>query len=500
MDSLTALADGFVQALTWQNLLFAFIGCLLGTLVGVLPGIGPVAGVALLIPLSFNMDAAGSIIMLAAIFYGSQYGGTITSVLLNTPGEASSAVTVIDGYQMTRMGRAGIALTMAAIGSFVGGTVASLALVAVAEPLSSLGLAIGPPEFFALVLVGLTLLVALAGASMVKALISGAIGLLIAMVGIDPVVGAPRFTFGDVNLLDGVAFVAVIVGVFGLSEIMSYKGVDIVDGASKRVKGLVPTRQDVRRSVPAIARGTGIGFFTGVIPGMTGSVSSLLSYGAERKFSKHRAELGKGAIEGVAGPETANNAHANASMIPLFTLGIPASPTIAVLMGAFLQQGLTPGPQLFVEDSQLAWTIIASLFIGNIILLILNVPLVRLWVQVLKVPYPLLSALILCFMVIGAYSINFSTFDILVLTAFGLVGLAFRHFEIPLAPLVLTLVLGPLLERSLRESLVLAQGSPTILLTRPITAVLLVLAAVILLSPLLLKFKKPAELRQDVEV
>jgi putative tricarboxylic transport membrane protein len=499
MDTLNALLDGFVQALTWQNLLFAFVGCLLGTLVGVLPGIGPVAGVALLIPLSFNLDAAGSIIMLAAIFYGSQYGGTITSVLLNTPGEASSAVTVIDGYQMTRMGRAGIALTLAAVGSFVGGTIASLALVAVAEPLSSLGLAIGPPEFFALVLLGLTLLVALAGDSMVKALISGAIGLLIAMVGIDPVVGAPRFTFGNVSLLDGVAFVAVIVGIFGLSEIMSYKGVDIVSGASKKVKGLIPTRQDVRRATPSIARGTGIGFFTGVIPGMTGSVSSLLSYGAERKFSKYRNELGKGAVEGVAGPETANNAHANASMIPLFTLGIPASPTIAVLMGAFLQQGLTPGPQLFVEDSQLAWTIIASLFIGNIILLILNVPLVGLWVQVLKVPYPLLSALILCFMVIGAYSINFSTFDILVMTLFGLLGLGFRHFGIPLAPLVLTLVLGPLMERSLRESLVLAQGSPMIFVERPITAVLLVIAALILLSPLF-KFKKPAELRQDVEV
>lgn len=493
------LADGFVQALSWQNLLFAFAGCLLGTLVGVLPGIGPVAGVALLIPLSFNMDAAGSIIMLAAIFYGSQYGGTITSVLLNTPGEASSAVTVIDGYQLTRLGRAGVALTLAAVGSFVGGTLATVALVALAEPLSSFGLAIGPPEFFALVLLGLSLLVALAGNSMIKALISGAMGLVIAMVGVDPVVGATRFTFGNVNLIDGIAFVAVIVGIFGLSEVMSYKGVDAVRGAGKKIHGLMPTRTDWRRAAPSIVRGTGIGFFTGVIPGMTASVSSLLSYGAERRLSKHRDELGKGAVEGVAGPETANNAHANASMIPLFTLGIPASPTIAVLMGAFLQQGLTPGPQLFVEESRLAWTIIASLFIGNIILLILNVPLVRLWVQVLKVPYPLLSALILCFMVIGAYSINFSTFDILVMTLFGLLGLAFRHFEIPMAPLVLTMVLGPLMERSLRESLVMAQGSAGIFLTRPITLVLLIVVVLILIAPLL-KFKKPAALRDDIEV
>lgn len=499
MDSLLNLLDGFAQALTWQNLIFAFLGCLLGTLVGVLPGIGPVAGVALLIPLSFNMDPTASIIMLAAIFYGSQYGGTITSVLLNTPGEASSAVTVIDGYQMTKLGRAGVALTIAAIGSFIGGTLATVALVALAEPLSSFGLAIGPPEFFALVLVGLSLLIALAGDSIVKALISGAIGLIIAMVGIDPVVGSTRFTFGSINLIDGIAFVAAIVGIFGLSEVMSYKGVDSVGAAERKIKGLMPTRTDFKRSAPSIARATGIGFFTGVIPGMTASVSSLLSYGAEKKFSKYGHDLGKGAVEGVAGPETANNAHANASMIPLFTLGIPASPTIAVLMGAFLQHGLTPGPQLFVEESQMAWTIIASLFIGNVILLILNVPLVRVWVQVLKVPYPLLSALILCFMVIGAYSINFTTFDILVMTIFGLVGLAFRHFSIPMAPLVLTMVLGPLMERSLRESLVMAQGSAEIFVTRPLTLALLIVAALILLSPLF-KFKKPAALREDVEV
>lgn len=499
MDSLMSLAEGFMHALSWQNLLFAFIGCLLGTLVGVLPGIGPVAGVALLIPLAFNMDAAGSIIMLAAIFYGSQYGGTITSVLLNTPGEASSAVTVIDGYQMTKMGRAGVALTVAAVGSFVGGTLATVALVALAKPLSTFGLAIGPPEFFALVLLGLSLLVALAGKSMIKALISGAIGLIIAMVGVDPVVGATRFTFGNINLIDGIAFVAVIVGIFGLSEVMSYKEVSMDGSTTKKIHGLMPSRTDWRRSAPSIARGTGIGFFTGVIPGMTASVSSLLSYGAERKVAKHRHELGTGAVEGVAGPETANNAHANASMIPLFTLGIPASPTIAVLMGAFLQQGLTPGPRLFVEDSTLAWTIIASLFIGNVILLILNVPLVKMWVQVLKVPYPLLSALILCFMVIGAYSINFSTFDILIMTIFGLVGLGFRHFEITMAPLVLTMVLGPLMERSLRESLVMAQGSFDVFVTRPITLVLLIIAALILLSPLF-KFKKPAALREDVEV
>jgi putative tricarboxylic transport membrane protein len=333
VDIFNELMGGFAAAMTWQNLLFAFLGCLLGTIIGVLPGIGPVAGVALLIPLTLNLDATGAIIMLCAIFYGTAYGGTITSVLLNTPGEAASAITTIDGYAMTKIGKAGAALTIAAVGSFVGGTIATLGLVAAAKPLGELGLLVGPPEFFALMVVGISLLVALAGKSMVKAVISGALGLLIAMVGIDPVAGAPRFTFGMDRLLDGVSFVAVIVGVFGLSELLSYrKGSTTPSVHAPNLRSLLPTGKEWRRSAPAMARGTGIGFGLGLIPGMTGSVSSLLAYGAEKKFSRHRNELGKGAIEGVAGPETANNSHANAALIPLFTLGIPASPTIAVLM------------------------------------------------------------------------------------------------------------------------------------------------------------------------
>ncbi|WDF32822.1 tripartite tricarboxylate transporter permease [Arthrobacter agilis] len=497
MDVFNDLMGGFADALTWQNLLFAFIGCLLGTVIGVLPGIGPVAGVALLIPLTLNLDATGSIIMLCAIFYGTTYGGTVTSVLLNTPGEAASAITTLDGYAMTKLGRAGAALTIAAVGSFIGGTIATLGLVAAAKPLGEAGLLIGPPEFFALVVVGITLLVALAGKSIVRALISGALGLLISMVGIDPVAGAPRFTFGSERLLDGVSFVAVIVGVFGLSELLSYRASKAAPVPhAPNMRALMPTRTDWRRSTPAIARGTGIGFGLGLIPGMTGSVSSLLSYGAEKKFSKHRDELGYGAIEGVAGPETANNAHANGALIPLFTLGIPASPTIAVLMGAFLQQGLTPGPTLFVENSDIAWAIIASLFIGNVLLVILNVPLVGLWTSILKVPYPVLAALIMLFMVIGAYTINFTVFDIYVMVAFGLIGLALRHLDIPLAPMVLTLVLGPLMERSLRESLEISQGSFDIFTTRPISAVLLGIAVLILASPLL-KLHKPKVLAND---
>ena len=499
MDTLNELANGFASALTWQNLIFAFLGCLLGTIIGVLPGIGPVAGVALLIPLTMNLDATGAIIMLCAIFYGTAYGGTITSVLLNTPGEAASAITTIDGYAMTKIGKAGAALTIAAVGSFVGGTIATLGLVAAAKPLGELGLLVGPPEFFALMVVGISLLVALAGKSMVKALISGALGLLISMVGIDPVAGAPRFTFGSDNLLDGVSFVAVIVGVFGLSEILSYrKDSKAAAVHAPGMRSLLPTGNEWRRSAPSMARGTGIGFGLGLIPGMTGSVSSLLAYGAEKKFSKHRDQLGKGAIEGVAGPETANNAHANAALIPLFTLGIPASPTIAVLMGAFLQQGLTPGPTLFTEHSEIAWAIIASLFIGNVLLLLLNVPLVGLWTSILRVPASILTALILLFMVIGAYTINFNVFDVFVMIGFGLLGLALRHLDIPLAPMVLTLVLGPLMERSLRESLEISQGDFGIFVNRPISVVLIGIGVLIVLSPLL-KLRKPKALNEDPE-
>jgi putative tricarboxylic transport membrane protein len=334
---------------------------------------------------------------------------------------------------------------------------------------------------------------------MVKALISGALGLLISMVGIDPVAGAPRFTFGMDRLLDGVSFVAVIVGVFGLSEILSYrKNAETPLVHAPGLRSLLPTRTEWRRSAPAMARGTGVGFGLGLIPGMTGSVSSLLSYAAEKKFSRFRNELGKGAVEGVAGPETANNAHANAALIPLFTLGIPASPTIAVLMGAFLQQGLTPGPSLFTEHSDIAWAIIASLFIGNVLLLLLNVPLVGLWTSILRVPTPILTALILLFMVIGAYTINFSVFDVFVMIGFGLLGLALRNLDIPLAPMVLTLVLGPLMERSLRESLEISQGDFGVFVNRPISAVLIGLGVLIICSPLL-KFRKPKALTEDPE-
>jgi len=490
------LLNGFATVLTPQNLLLVLAGCLLGTVIGVLPGVGPVAGTAILIPLTMGLDPAGAIIMLAAIFYGSQYGGTITSVLINTPGEAASAITCIDGYAMTKKGKAGVALGIAAIGSFIGGTLATVGLVVAAAPLSSLGLKIGPPEFFALMVLGMSLLVGLAGTSMVRALISGSLGLLLAMVGTDPHAGLPRFSFGVVHFFDGLEFVAVLVGLFGLGEILAGLADRRQASADTQVGRLLPNRQELRDSSGAIGRGSLIGFLLGIIPGMTGSASSLLAYGAERKFARNRDQLGEGAIEGVASPESANNAHANSALIPLFTLGIPGSPTVAVLMGAFLMNGLTPGPMLFETDADIAWAVIASLFVGNLMCLVLNLPLIRVWTMLLKVPRPLLTSLILVFLVVGSYSINNSTIDVMVMFVFGIVGLFFRRLDIPLAPLVLTLILGPFMETSLRRSLSMSLGDFSIFVTRPISLTLLVLAAVIILSPLL-RLRRRGQDKQD---
>lgn len=499
------LLAGFAAVLTVQNLLLVVAGCLLGTLIGVLPGVGPVAGTAILIPLTMDLDPAGAIIMLAAIFYGSQYGGTITSVLINTPGEASSAITVLDGYEMTKKGRAGIALGIAAIGSFVGGTLATIGLAVAAAPLATLGLQVGPPEFFGLMVLGMSLLVGLAGRSMTKALISAAIGLLLAMVGLDPVEGAPRFTLGIAHFFDGIEFVAVLVGLFGLGEILATLLEKRRAIGRVTVGKLLPDRADLRDSAGAIGRGSLIGFLLGLVPGATGSASSLLAYGAERKFGRNKAALGTGAIQGVASPESANNAHANAALIPLFTLGVPGSPTIAVLMGAFLMNGLTPGPTLFQTDADVAWTVIASLFVGNVVCLVLNLPLIRVWTMILKIPQELLTAIIIVFLVVGSYSINNSTIDVLVMFAFGIVGLAFRRLDIPLAPLVLTLILGPFMESAMRESLDMSRGAMTIFLTRPITLALLLVAAAIIAVPAVQALRrKPGPLanrpREDVEV
>lgn len=474
--------DGFATVMQPQNLAFAFIGCILGTLVGVLPGVGPSAATAILIPLAAVLNPVQGIIMLAAIYYGSMYGGTLTSVLVNVPGEAASAVTCLDGHAMAKKGRAGSALGIAAVGSFIGGTVGTLGLVFVAVPLASFALRFGPPEFFCLMVVGLSLVTGLAGNSLTRALLSAFIGLLIAMVGIDPVMGAPRFTFDVVELLDGFGIVPVLMGVFGVGEVLVNVESRAMPVIKTTLRSLIPTREEVRASVAPIARGTGIGFFLGLIPGVGAIIPTFVSYIVEKRTSRTPERFGNGAIEGVAGPETANNAYASSALIPLFAMGIPGSPTIAILMGAFMMHGLVPGPFLFQEHASFTWAVIASLYVGSVILLVLNLPLIPLWVAVLKIPHGILFTLILGFCVVGAYSLNSSSFDVTVMLVFGIVGYAFKKLDIPLAPMALTLILGPLMERGLRQSLELSRGDFSIFLTRPISATLLVVAALIIIA------------------
>ena len=482
MDTFQLLMNGFATALQPQHLLFCVIGCFLGTLIGVLPGIGPAGGTAMLIPVTFVLDPTDSIIMLAGIYYGAMYGGTITSVLVNVPGEAASAITCVEGYQMAKKGRAGPALTIAAIGSFIGGTVATFGLVLLALPLTRLALMFGPPEFFALMVLGLSLVTGLAGKSLVRAMISAILGLMVAMVGIDPVMGVPRFTFGSIDLLSGFNIVPVAMGVFGIGEILLSTESEVKAVIETKLSNLWLTVQDMKDSVRSIIRGTGIGFFLGLIPGIGAIIPTFISYVAEKKFSKNPETFGTGRIEGVAGPETANNAYANAAMIPLFTLGIPGSPTIAILMGAFMMNGLIPGPFLFIEHSAFVWAVIASFYIGNVVLVIMNLPMIPLWVKVLKVPPAILNTFIISFCVIGAYSLSNSVFDVGAMLGWGILGYIFKKLDIPLTPLILTLILGPMMERGLRQSLEMSQGDISILFTRPISAALLALAAILIIG------------------
>lgn len=500
LGSFEEIVAGFSIALLPKNLLFAFIGSVVGTLIGVLPGVGPAAGLAILIPLTFNLDPICAIIMLAAIYYGAQYGGTITSVLLNLPGESSSAITCIDGYQMAKQGRAGIALSMSAIGSFIGGTIATIGLMMAAPPLAKMALQFGPPEFFALMVLGVSLVTGLAGKSIIKALMMGIFGLLLATVGMDPTMGVRRFTFGHVELLNGLDFIPVIMGLFGVSDVLLNAEEEAKKVFSAKMSSLMPSLDDIRHSRGPVLRGTCAGFILGLIPGIGATVASFLSYVVEQKVSKDPGKFGTGAIEGVVGPETANNAYANAALIPLFTLGIPGSATIAVLMGAFMMNGLTPGPFLFVERPDFVWAVIASLYIGNVMLLILNLPLIGIWIQILKIPYQILFPLILAFTLVGAYSVDNNVFSVGVLVLFGVVGYFLKKLDYPLAPVALTLILGPLMEKGLRASLEMSQGSLSIFITRPISLGLLLVAALFMLSSIfhLVPFKsKHAE---DTEI
>ena len=484
MESLQQLMMGFSVALSLENLAFAFIGCVLGTLIGVLPGLGPAAGTAILIPITFKLNPTSAIIMLAAIYYGAMYGGTITSVLINVPGEAASVVTCLDGYEMAKKGRAGPALGIAAIGSFIGGTVATFGLVLVALPLARFALKFGPPEYFSLLCVGLSLVMGLAGKSLTRALMMGILGLLLSLVGVDPVQGAPRFTFGITRLMDGIKFVPVVMGFFGIGEILinaekAFKNVLVTGG---KVTSFLPKREEWPISIYAILRGTGLGFFLGLIPGTNSAVAAFMSYIIEKRVSKHPEKFGTGVIEGVAAPETANNAYANAALIPLFTLGLPGSPTIAILMGALIMNGLMPGPLLFKQHAAFVWAVIASLYIGNVILLVLNLPLVGWWAKLLKIPYQTLLVLILVFCIVGAYSLDNNVFDVGVMIVCGIFGYIFKKLDFPLAPAILTLILGPMMERSLRESLSISQGDYTIFFTRPISLFFLIVTAIILIT------------------
>ena len=490
MEILNNLATGFAVALTPINLLYCFLGSFIGTAIGVLPGLGPPATIALLLPVTYGIPATSAVILLAGIFYGAMYGGSTTSILLNIPGEAASVVTCLDGYQMARQGRAGAALAISAFGSFIAGTVSIVGLMLLAPPLASFAIKFGPPENFALLVLGLTMVGYLAGASMTKGLMVACLGLLLGTVGLDPIMGTQRFTYGVFKLSEGFEFILVAMGLFGIGEVLVNVEQNIkAEVFQTTIRGLLPNREEWRTSAAPIARGSLLGFFIGVLPGGGAIISSFISYALEKKLSKHPERFGKGAIEGVAAPESANNSAATGSFIPLLTLGIPGNASIAMIFAALLIHGVRPGPLLVAEKPEVFWGLVASMYIGNIMLLILNLPLIPLWVSVLKIPYSYLSCLIILFCLIGAYSLNNNTTDIYIAVIFSFVGLLMKKFEFEPAPLVLAFVLGPLLETALRRSLILSDGSFLIFLQRPISAAFILFSVVVLVAPLFSKLR-----------
>jgi putative tricarboxylic transport membrane protein len=481
METISGLINGFSIALTPINLLFAFVGAVVGTAIGVLPGLGPAATIALLLPAIYVVKApVTAIILMAGIFYGSMYGGSTTSILLNLPGEAASVVTCIDGYKMAKKGRAGAALGIAAIGSFVAGTIGILGMTLFAPAIAGFALSFGPPEKFSLAVVGLLMAVTLSGSSITKGLVMMAMGLLLASVGLDPISGRTRFSFGVIELQSGFDFVTLAMGVFGLGEIfIGLESFIKAEVATTRVGNVWPTMKDWVAARMAILRGTLIGFFVGVIPGGGAVISSLVSYAVEKKVAKHPEEFGQGAIEGVAGPESANNAASSSSFIPLLTLGIPGNASIAMIFAALLIKGVTPGPFLIQEHPDVFWGVIASMYLGNVMLLVLNLPLVGLWAQLTRVPFGVMAPVIILFTVIGSYSIQGQSFDIYSLIGFGLFGYALRKLKFEPGPLVLAFVLGPMVEQSMRQSLLMSGGDFSIFVTRPISMALIGLFAVL---------------------
>jgi len=482
MELFNNLIFGFSVALSLQNLWFCFIGVFLGTLIGVLPGIGPLATIAMLLPITFNVPPVAALIMLAGIYYGAQYGGSTTAILVNLPGETSAVVTCMDGYQMARQGRAGPALAIAAIGSFFAGTVCTLIIAMFGPPLAEVALKFGAPEYFSLMLMGLVAAAVLAGDNMTKSLAMVVVGLLLGIIGTDVNSGMARYSFGFPELTDGIGFIVIAVGVFAMGEIIANLG-DPEERKvfTNKVTGLMPTVADLKASFWPIVRGTGIGAFLGVLPGTGPAIAAFSSYMLEKKLAKDPSRFGKGAIEGVAGPESANNADAQCKFIPTLTLGIPASAVMALMLGALTIQGIAPGPQVMTQKPDLFWGLVASMWIGNAMLVILNLPLVGLWVTLLKVPYRLLFPAIMAFSCIGIYSVNNSSFEVYLAAIFGIIGLVWMKLEMPPAPMLLGFVLGPLMEENLRRALLISRGDPTVFFTRPISLGFMIATALIII-------------------
>ncbi|MDH2353360.1 tripartite tricarboxylate transporter permease [Bradyrhizobium sp. SSUT112] len=479
MDLFHNLALGFSTAAQPANLLYAFFGCLLGTLIGVLPGLGPLATIAMLLPITYALPPDAALIMLAGIYYGAQYGGSTTAIVVNLPGESSSVVTTIDGYQMAKQGRAGVALSTAAIGSFFAGCVATLALAALAGPLTAAAMLFGPKEFFALMILGLILASVLSNGPFIEGIGMVALGMLLSLVGTDLSTGTQRFAFGIPQLLDGLDFVPLAMGIFGFAEIVkNLEQDDKLSLVTQKIANLFPTREDFRRMIPAILRGTALGTLLGVLPGGGAVLSSFASYTLEKKLSKYPEQFGKGAIEGVAGPESANNAGAQTSFIPLLTLGVPSNVVMALMVGAMNIHNIQPGPQVMTKNPTLFWGLIASMWVGNLMLLILNLPLVGLWVKLLTIPYRYLFPAIMVFCSIGVYSINSGTFEVYEAAVFCAFGYLLIKLQLPAAPLLLGLVLGPAIEENFRRAMVLSRGDATVFLTSPLSAALLAAAAI----------------------
>ena len=480
----------FSVALEPMNIFLCFLGCLIGTFVGVLPGLGPAASISLLLPITFKLSPVSAIIMLGGIYYGTMYGGSTTSILINVPGEAASVVTCLDGYQMARKGRAGPALGIAAFGSFIAGTFGTVMIMVLAPPLASFALKFGPPEFVGLIFMGLTMVTYLSSGSMIKALMMAGVGLLISFIGIDIVTGRERFTLGIATIAGGFDIVPIVMGLFGISEVLLNleRSAGTRDVFQTKLDHLLPDKKDWRDSSGAILRGSLLGFFLGLIPGGGGLIASFISYAVEKKVAKNPENFGKGDIRGVAGPETANNAGAQGAFIPMLTMGVPCNVVIAILIGALMIHGVTPGPRLLIDHPKIFWGVIGSMYVGNAMLLLLNLPLIGIWVRLLKVPYSYLFPFIFLFCLIGAYTVGNNIMDVYIMILFGILGYVMKKYEYEPAPLVLAFVLGPMFENALRQSLIISGGSPWIFFTHPISAVFVIVSISLLVSPLLLMF------------